>query len=241
MSMQRRSYLQGLTALGFVGTAGCLGATESNPNVVLAEPDRQFSSSDVPYPAWGEKIPDITVPAPLENRQVSIRTVENPRLLTFIYTYCPTVCPVLTSAMRNVQTHALNTGYGDQVEFVPLTFDPARDTADRLRQYAKKMNVDTAAGNWHFLRPKSKDRAEQVIQEQFGVAFQKQSTTPSTESSQNQTESGDGHHHDHGDYKFVHTPMTMLVNADDYVERAYRTKSPNAEQIIADLKKVRNA
>jgi len=239
--MQRRSYLRGVATLGATSVAGCLGLTDSNPNVTLSEPDRQFKSSDVPYPAWGEKIPDVTVPAPLENRQVTLRTVEKPRLLTFIYTYCPTVCPVLTSTMRNVQTHALNNGYGDQVEFFPTTFDPARDTAERLRQYAKKMNVDADAGNWHFLRPQSKDRAKQVIQKQFGVAFQKQPTKSSSGSNQNKTETGDGHHHDHGDYKFVHTPMTLLVNADDYVERAYSTKSPNAEQIIADLKKVRTA
>lgn len=223
MSMQRRSYLQGLTALGVVGTAGCLGVTDPNPNVVLAEPDRQFSSSDVPYPAWGEKIPDVTVPAPLESSQVSLRAVEKPRLLTFIYTYCPTVCPVLTSTMRNVQTHALNNGYGDQVEFFETTFDPERDTAGRLRQYAENRNIDTDAGNWQFLRPRSRARAQHVVQEQFGVAFER--THP---------EGTDR-------YMFSHTPMVLLVNADDYVERAYRTKSPNAEQIIADLKKVRDA
>lgn len=222
--MQRRAYLSGIATLGATSVAGCLGLTDSNPNVALAEPDRQFKSSDVPYPAWGEKIPDVTVPAPLENRRVTLSAVERPRLLTFFYSYCNTVCPVLVSTMRNVQTHALNNGYGDQVEFFPITFDPARDTADRLRQYAEKMNVAADAGNWHFLRPQSKDRARHVIQEQFGVAFSKRDRNPKQEG-----------------YMFIHTPMTLLLNADDYVERAYRTKSPNAEQIIADLKKVRNA
>lgn len=253
--MHRRTFLRSTGAIGAVGgLAGCLGSAglgDSNPDVALGEPDREFESSDVPYPAWGEQIPDVTVPAPLENRQVSIRTVGKPRLLTFIYTSCPSVCPVLTSTMRNVQTHALNNGYGDRVEFFPLTFDPARDTADRLRQYAEKMNVDADAGNWHFLRPQSKERAKQVIQQQFGVAFQKQSPTPSTESSQNQTESGDGHHHgtergdghhhDHGEYKFTHMSMMLLVNADGFVERAHRSKSPDEEAIISDIKTVRNA
>ncbi len=239
--MQRRSYLKALTMFGVVGIGGCLGLDDSNPNVVLTEPDRQFSSSDTPYPDWGEKTPDVTVPAPLENRQISIRTVEKPRLFTFFYSNCPSVCPVLISTMRNVQTHALNNGYGDQVEFFPLTFDPTRDTAEQLRQYSEKMNIDPDTANWHFLRPKSEARAKQIIQEQFGVTFQKQYRNPSTGSNHNQTQTGEQPNHNHGKYKFLHTPLTLLVNSDEYVERAYRTKSPDPEQIISDLKKVRNA
>lgn len=250
-----------------MAATGCLELTNStgadtNPNVVLAEPNREFESGDVPYPAWGEQIPDVTVSVPLEDRQVIIKAPEKPRLLTFFYSSCPTVCPVLISTMRNVQTHSLNNGYGDAVVFYPLTFDPARDDAETLRQYAERMNVDADAGNWHFLRPQSEDRAKTVIQDQFGVAFEKQPTTTTSGSDHSETvgshhdesestdsqhtgttdtASGDGHHHDHGAYEFVHTPLTLLVNGDDYVERAYRTKSPNAEQIIADLRTIRNA
>jgi protein SCO1/2 len=243
MTVPRRSLLRGLSLATATGIAGCLGGGNSNPNVVLGEPDRQYESADVPYPAWGERVPDVTVPAPLAGREVSLRAVEKPHLLTFIYTMCPTVCPVLTSTMRNVQTHALNNGYGDQVEFFPLTFDPARDDAERLRAYADEMNIALGAGNWHFLRPESEARAKQVIQEQFGVTFQKQSTTPSDDSEHDEatTDAGHGGRHDHGAYEFVHTGLTLLVNGDQYVERAYRTSAPDAEQIITDLKAVRTA
>lgn len=256
MRLRRRAYLRTAGLLGTVAVTGCLGDSGSstattNPNTVLAEPDRQFESSNVAYPAWGEPLPDVTVPAPLEDREVSLRASEKPRLLTFFYSNCPTVCPVLISTLRNVQTHALNNDYGDAVEFYPLTFDPARDDADRLRAYAQQMNVDADAGNWHFLRPQSEDRAKTVIEGEFGVVFQKEPTTTTgtgthTESgghhhTANTTTSSDGDHHDHGAYEFVHTSLTLLVNGDDYVERAYRTKSPNAETIIADLRTVRNA
>jgi protein SCO1/2 len=33
----------------------------------------------------------------------------------------------------------------------------------------------------------------------------------------------------------------MLVNAEGYVERAYRTKTPDPETIVADLAEVRRA
>ena len=243
MPVKRRTYLRGLAALGASGAAGCLGSGDSNPNVELSEPDRQFDSEDVPYPAWGQQIPDVTVPAPLEDREVTLRSVDKPRLLTFFYSYCQTVCPVLVSTMRDVQTEALNEGYGDEVAFFPLTFDPERDTADRLREYAEKMHVDADASDWHFLRPASVDRENEVITEGFGVGFEKQSSM----------QSGNGNASDGGDgnatgsdgasagYMFVHTPMTMLVNADDYVERAYRTKTPDADRILSDLEEVRTA
>ncbi|WP_277543578.1 SCO family protein [Haloarcula laminariae] len=225
--MHRRTFLRSTGSLGAVsGVAGCLGSVglgDSNPDVVLGEPDREFDSSDVPYPAWGEQIPDVTVPAPIESQKIRLRDVEQPSLLTFFFSHCQTVCPVLISTQRNIQAHAQNNGYGDAVSFFPVTFDPARDTAERLQTYADEMNVDTDNENWYFLRPASKDRAKDVIQDQFGVAFQR--TEPE----------------DMDMYMFTHSALTLLVNADGFVERAYRSKSPDEQTIISDLKTVRNA
>jgi len=218
--MKRRSYLAGLSTAVAAGVAGCPGG-DGNPDVALSEPDREFDSADLPYPAWGERVPDVTLPAVHTESEVRLREVDRPALLTFFYSHCKTVCPVLVGTLRNVQTHALNEGYGDAVRFYPVTFDPARDDADRLRGYADERNVALEAGNWQFLRPTSAERAQRVVQEQFGVAFQR--TEPAEM---------DG-------YMFTHTAMTTLVNADGYVERAYRTKSPDSERLIDDLAAVR--
>lgn len=249
--MERRTYLRGVATLSIAGIAGCLGSSGATANVVLAEPDRQFESSDVPYPAWGEQLPDVTVPAPLEDRDVSVRAVGDPTVMTFFYSMCPSVCPLLISSVGQVQSHALENGYGDAVAFLPVTFDPARDDAGRLREYAGEMNVDAEAGNWHFLRPASEARAKDVVQEQFGVAFRKGS--PEASSGTNATGRADdtagaddtddtGHDdHDHGAYEFTHSALTLLVNGDAYVERAYRTQSPDPNAIVDDLATVRNA
>ncbi|RLM34643.1 SCO family protein [Haloarcula sp. Atlit-120R] len=225
--MRRRTVLKSTGAVGtIVGVPGCLGGSrfgDSNPDVVLEEPDREFESSDVPYPAWGEQIPDVRVATPTEARKVPLRDIETPTLLTFFYSHCQTVCPVLISTQRNIQSHAQNNGYADSVTFLPMTFDPVRDTAKRLAAYADKMNVNVDSENWQFLRPASKQRAKAIIQDQFGVMFQR--TTPK----------------DMDMYMFTHTALTLLVNADGFVERAYRSKSPDVESIIADLKTVRNA
>lgn len=217
--MKRRTYLQ-LGAAGVVGAAGCLG--RGNPNTVLDAPDREVDSEDLAYPAWGERVPDVTVPAPIEDRSVSLRDVDRPSVLTFFYSHCMTVCPALISALRNVQTHSLNNGYADDVQFLPTTFDPERDDAARLETYAGEMHVGLDAGNWTFLRPESRERAHEVVNGEFGVGFQRTETD------------GDG-------YMFAHLGLVLLVNADGYVERAYASNSPSAEPLIEDLRAVREA
>ncbi|MFB6092242.1 MAG: SCO family protein [Haloquadratum sp.] len=218
--MQRRTYLRTAAAFGALGTAGCLGLGDANPNVALPEPDREYTSEELPYPAWGQRVPDVTLPAPIDGREVDLRSVGTPSLLTFFYSHCNTVCPVLIQAMRSVQTHAIEHEYADQVAFFPTTFDPQRDDAERLRTYAETMNIDLDAG-WHFLRPASKARAKSVVEGEFGVTFQRT------------------HPEEMAMYMFTHAALTFLVNADGYVERAYRTRSPDPEQMIADLETVR--
>jgi len=220
----RRAFLRSTAGVAAVGSvAGCLGVLGDDSPTVLGEPDRQFDSGDLPYPAWGERVPDVTVPAARSDREVSTRDVTQPALYTFFYSHCNTVCPVLISTMRNVQTHADNEGYADEVSLLPVTFDPERDTADRLGEYADEMNVDADADNWTFLRPDGPDRATAVVSDAFGVTFRRT------------------HPEDMEMYMFTHAALTVLVNGDGYVERAYRSKAPNEDQILADLKQVREA
>jgi protein SCO1/2 len=221
--MWRRTYLQVTAALGTAGLAGCVGGGNGNPDIVLPEPDREVDSGDLPYPAWGERVPDVTLPAPLADREVTLQAVDRPQFLTFFYSHCNTVCPILVSALRNVQARALNEGYSNEVAFHPTTFDPERDDAQRLRTYGEEMNVALDDGSWQFLRPASRSRAREVVQREFGVAFERT-------------------HPEHMDrYMFTHTALVVLVNGDGYVERAYRTKQPDPERLVEDLRTVRNA
>ncbi|AZH26154.1 SCO family protein [Haloplanus aerogenes] len=220
--MDRRTYLGTLGAASLGGVAGCLGG--GNPNTTLGEPDRPdgVTSEALSYPAWGEQIPDVTLPDPLTGTGIGLRDVDRPALVSFFYSNCMSVCPRLISALREVQIHSVNNDYADDVGFYPITFDPQRDTGERLREYAGEMNVELDAGNWHFLRPESRERAKRVLEEEFGFVFQR-------------TEPEDG-----GKYMFNHIGLVILVNADGYVERAYRGQEGKEGTYIEDLKKVRN-
>ncbi|RDZ95372.1 hypothetical protein DEQ92_21810, partial [Haloferax sp. Atlit-6N] len=93
----------------------------------------------------------------------------------------------------------------------------------RLEEYAEMMNVDLDAGNWHFLRPDDHDHAKEVVQETYGVTFEK---TSETESSM---------------YMYSHLGLLLLANADGYVERAYTGNDPAGDRVWSDLETVLQA
>jgi protein SCO1 len=68
--------------------------------------------------------------------------------LTFIYTSCPDICPMLTDKMARVQD-ALGPDFGSKVAFVSITTDPERDTPEVLKGYAEAFEANLAG--WSFL------------------------------------------------------------------------------------------
>jgi len=69
-------------------------------------------------------------------------------LLDFVYTHCPGPCPILTGTHVAVQ-RALPAALAQQVHFVSISLDPARDTPEALRRYATARGADLA--RWSFL------------------------------------------------------------------------------------------
>jgi protein SCO1/2 len=230
--MNRRSYLRAAGLAGTASLAGCLGGFgDDNPNVVLGAPDRDsdVTSEDLPYPAWGQQVPDVSLPNPLSGESVALRDVDRPHVTTFFFSNCMTVCPAIVGLVRELQIHSVTEEYADEVDFYPVTFDPARDDAGTLRSYADRMNVEMDAGNWHFLRPETEERAKEVVQEQFGVFFEKDPQ-------------------EDGPYMFTHLGLVLLTNGDGYVERGYRARleqgeglSVGRQDVLDDLRRVRTA
>ncbi|KPG89092.1 electron transporter SenC [Pseudomonas sp. RIT-PI-q] len=57
-------------------------------------------------------------------------------VMSFIYTSCTTVCPVVSSIMGKVQKQ-LGSRVGGEVQLVSISIDPQRDDAKRLNDYAR--------------------------------------------------------------------------------------------------------
>ncbi len=88
--------------------------------------------------------------------------------VTFIYTWCPDVCPMLTDKLARVQD-ALGPDFGTKVAFVSITIDPERDTPGVLKEYAEAFKADFAG--WSFLT--GEPAAVLEVAHRYGVAVAK--------------------------------------------------------------------
>lgn len=69
-------------------------------------------------------------------------------LFNFIFTGCGSVCPLQTRTLAQVMKE-LPEDVRSQVRFVSVSIDPANDTPEKLRQFAKAMDADREG--WSFL------------------------------------------------------------------------------------------
>ena len=68
-------------------------------------------------------------------------------IAAFMFTRCPTVCPLITARMKGIQDQAKARGI--DVRLVSISVDPENDTPQVLRAYADKHGADPAS--WSFL------------------------------------------------------------------------------------------
>jgi protein SCO1/2 len=238
--MQRRTFLRLATVSAGGAIAGCLGGDDSN--TVLEEPFiEEADPEDLAYPAHGEELPDVTLPAPVHGRDVSTREFvgERETLLTFVYTRCPGPCPGMTAALAHVFVDAADEGYSDEVALMPMTFDPNYDDPERIRKFSERNGADPTAENWLFLRPETPERADEVVNGEFGVGFEEVPKSEGGHGNHNASQ-GETLNPDEGDTAFVHTNLVILANRDGYVERAY-PEVPRPDQVLSDLRTVRDS
>jgi protein SCO1/2 len=227
--MQRRQYI-GLT-VGSLALAGCLGGSTPSgggggdqsdggtdaPENYLDKPKNPNDPEAVSFPVYGEQLPEVTMTDAIRGEEVTTTQFDTAVLMTFIYGNCQTVCPRLTSTLKNIQADSIENGYADQITFIEVTFDPKRDTPEALREHANRYGVDLDVGNWYSLRPESTERAKEVVQDTYGVFF-----------SRTEPENMDM-------YMFNHLGLILLANWRALVERTYPNSRPVWQDVRDDL------
>lgn len=118
------------------------------------------------------------------------------RLLEFVYLDCPDLCPNTTLQMEQIRNKLVKDGvFGSKVEFLTITFNPERDTMERLNQYAKTFHINKTNG-WELLRGSVKDTKR--LTNQFDFLFR-----------------------DSGTNTFVHTTATYLLDEQNHVVKLF--------------------
>jgi protein SCO1/2 len=128
----------------------------------------------------------------------------------FTYANCSEPCLQTTKNMAGIQdlVSGMDTG-GLPVEFVTFSFDPERDTPDRLRELAGEVGADTS--NWRFVTGPP-ERLKNVIGGGFGIFYQ--------------PDGADG---------FTFVPTIVMVDGNGIMRGIYKREMPDMETVARDV------
>jgi len=227
--MDRRSFCKTAGALGVVaGTAGCLG--------VLGDPGAEGAILG----------PQIKISARHRSRATATRCPSSPspirsatrRSRQHSSRASARCCgPLFT---RTVRTGSVPPSFSGSVAgrkppprrgtAIKSRFSPPRsierDTAETLREYAGQQGVDLDAGNWHFLRPETYERAQRDTRRAL----------------RSEDREDTGRRYREPEYRFPHYGLIILANKRGIIERAYpRGPKTEIERLVDDLKRVATA
>jgi protein SCO1/2 len=129
-------------------------------------------------------------------------------VVAFAYTTCPDVCPLITAALRQVQS-GLTPEERKRVFLLTITTDPEIDSPKVLAGYGKRYGADFT--NWSFL---SGDQAAlQKVWKNFGVGVKRK-----------------------GRGLVDHTPLTAVVDRQGRMRLAYVGPAPDAKAVLKDVR-----
>ena|SRR5213080_1352461 len=136
------------------------------------------------------------------------------KLVEFVYTHCPSVCPTTTQKMSLLQKDLQKKGvFGKDIEFITITIDPYRDTPEVLKGYMNGFHLKND-GNWIFLSGNKADNKEtQKKIRKVANALQFQYKDP-----------GNGY--------FIHSAFTFLLDENNkFIKKFPMGKEFNKKQV----------
>jgi protein SCO1/2 len=180
---------------------------------VLALALLAFSASPPAHETGGDTRLPVIGPAPVfaltsqDGMSVALADLHGKVVaVTFIYTQCPDICPMLTQKMAQVQDE-LGADFGAKVVFVSITLDPGHDTPEVLKDYAEFW---AAKPGWIFLT--GSPEAVREVTRHYGVFFVKRE-----------------------DGSVDHTALTTLIDAEGQMRVQYLGARFDPEEFRRDL------
>ena len=131
----------------------------------------------------------------------------------FFFTHCPTICPPMTSAMKEVN-NALKDVSNDIV-FLSFSIDPDRDTPSRFQTYIARYEIE--AENWYFLTG-DESATHQLGVDGFRIHAEANDASPGG---------------------FAHSPNFVLVDKNQHIRGIYDgLDQEDRERLISHVRKL---
>ena len=138
-------------------------------------------------------------------------------VISFIYTHCPDVCPIITANMRNIQSELQDTS---NVEFIEITFDPQRDTPSVLKKYKETYRL-----NDQFQLLTADTSTINSLLDKMNILAQKTQIDSLKQNSSN--------------YFMRHSNTIYLMDKQGRIRAEYMASRVPPEHVVEDLQKLR--
>ncbi len=118
------------------------GSPDAGPAMTGHEHHHAADSTQLPDAASTESIYNVTSTwTDASGKRLQLKSFAgSPVVVSMIYTSCPAICPMIVSDMQRLERE-LPPNVRGKVRFVVISFDPVRDTPQRLAQYAKERRL----------------------------------------------------------------------------------------------------
>ena len=202
--MRRRGLVYAGLVLGVLSGA-VLGASPHSAQHTAPAPPVPMARTPVATEA-----PDVIL-TDQDGRRFALRDLRGKAVLvSFIYTSCPDVCPVMFNVVTEVQQRLQAEGRGDVVS-VFVTTDPEVDTPQVLKTFAMRRSADLASTT---LLTGNADEVR-AVWSAFGVKVNRRARG-----------------------LVDHSPLTVLVDTRGVIRYRYLSGFPQAGIIAADVRNV---
>jgi protein SCO1 len=100
------------------------------------------------------------------------------QLVTFLFPYCTTLCPLITAHLVNLENLGLRpNGIEDKVEIVSFEVDPAHTGPPQMRAFLRQYGWNPQDPHWQYLTGSPAD-VRRVVQNGFGVWYKRAAWLP---------------------------------------------------------------
>ena len=135
-------------------------------------------------------------------------------VVDFFFTSCPSICPRLTAAMKEVRGELED--HAGQIRYVSISVDPLNDTPEVLRRYAERNDLELS--HWSLLTGD-----EKVVRETVADGFK--------------TFLGEREQRG-GQYDIAHASRFFLVDQAGRVRGAYAIDDDGKKSLIGDIRRL---
>jgi len=146
-------------------------------------------------------------------------------VLTFLYTSCPDICPVITQTLR--QTYIQLDERVNDVAFIAISIDPKRDLREEAYSYSKKHDM---LNKWDFLIGKP-DELNQILDSYYISTSwgENTTTTPPKSSAKN--------FRDQDLYELIaHSYPIYLIDRNGHLRVLFTNPSIDPSPLLHDIK-----